>query len=325
MVRLVTSKAYSRRVIRAIQDARSRVYVVSLTIQQHDDPSDIIRALTRAAERGVDVHVIGDYTTHMYMNGHLNPYYGLFKQIKNARELANRLRSHGIKFDWVGSRSPFLFAGRTHMKWIITDDSVFSFGGINLHETFSDDIDFQLEIVDKDLSDNLANEHLLMVSANHLEAPRLSCSFSSIYGEVLIDGGIVFDSIIYRRAVELASSAQHILMVTQYCPTGKLAKAIRQTKHNIYYNNPSTKDLFTNLLIKFGQKLTNIDNDYSKGQYIHAKFMIVTHANGSKTAITGSHNFISYGGILGTREIALQTSDPIIIGALEQYYKKYIA
>ncbi len=324
-MKLITSRAYSRRVLRAIQRAQTRVYVTSLIIQQHDDASEIIIALIRASERGVDVRVVGDYSTHAYLDGRLNPYYGFVKQVKNARELANRLRSHGVIFDWIGSHSPFLFAGRTHVKWIIADTTVFSFGGINLHETFSHDLDYQLELDDKKLADKLAGEHLSIVSANHLEAPRLSCSFTSEYGEVLIDGGLVFDSIIYRRAVELVATAENILLVTQYCPTGKLAKLMQRTNYKLYFNNPHTRDLFTNVLIKTGKHLARLENSYTNKPYIHAKFMIVTHKDGSKTAITGSHNFITYGGILGTREIALQTTDPHIIGALEQFYTKYIA
>ncbi|MEO5690663.1 MAG: phospholipase D-like domain-containing protein [Candidatus Saccharimonadales bacterium] len=325
MVQLVTTQAYSQRVIRAIQNSRTRVYVISLIIQQDNDPQAIITALASASERGVDVHVIGDYSTHVYMNGHLNPYYGYRQQVRNARELANRLRSHGVNFTWIGSKSPFLFAGRTHGKWIIADNTVFSFGGINLHASFTDDIDYQIEIQNAELADKLSSEHLSIIDKNYLDAVRLSCSFTTQYGQVLVDGGIPFDSMIYRHAIMLASTAQHILMVTQYCPTGKLAKLVSQTDHDVYFNDPTTSDLFTNLLIKAGKSLTGIHNSYTKQPYIHAKFMIVTHADGTKTAITGSHNFISYGGILGTREIALQTTNPDIIDQLELYYKKYIA
>jgi cardiolipin synthase len=48
-------------------------------------------------------------------------------------------------------------------------------------------------------------------------------------------------------------------------------------------------------------------------------------ADGSKVAITGSHNFASGGVWLGTREIALETRDPHIIEQLEQFVVDYLA
>ena len=45
---------------------------------------------------------------------------------------------------------------------------------------------------------------------------------------------------------------------------------------------------------------------------------------GSKIALSGSHNFMRGSGIMGTREIALETSDPAIIKQLEAFRKKYV-
>ena len=47
--------------------------------------------------------------------------------------------------------------------------------------------------------------------------------------------------------------------------------------------------------------------------------------DGSKVAITGSHNFAYTGVLLGTREIALETKDPSIIKQLESFIKKEVA
>ena len=52
--------------------------------------------------------------------------------------------------------------------------------------------------------------------------------------------------------------------------------------------------------------------------------MIFTLEDGSKVAITGSHNFAYTGVLLGTREIALETSDPKIIGQLEKFIDKEV-
>ena len=64
---------------------------------------------------------------------------------------------------------------------------------------------------------------------------------------------------------------------------------------------------------------------YKKKPYIHAKFIIFTMKDGSKVAISGSHNFAYTGVLLGTREIAIETTNKDFIGQLESFYKKYIA
>ena len=52
--------------------------------------------------------------------------------------------------------------------------------------------------------------------------------------------------------------------------------------------------------------------------------MLFTFANGSKIALSGSHNFVNGGVLLGTREIALETSNPRIINQLEEFITKFI-
>nr|MBP6038525.1 hypothetical protein [Candidatus Saccharimonas sp.] len=59
--------------------------------------------------------------------------------------------------------------------------------------------------------------------------------------------------------------------------------------------------------------------------YLHAKFMIGTMPDGSKRAITGSHNFMFGSGLMGTREIALETTDTKIIRQLERFIDTYVA
>lgn len=323
--KLVTSQAYTQRVLKAIQHAKKRVYVLALIIQQTEDSSEIITALTRAAHRGVEVNVVADFSTASYTSGHLNPYYGYVKQLRAARDLANRIRSANARFSWVGSRSPFLFAGRTHSKWIIADDVVFCFGGINLHTNFTGDLDYMFEQHDPLLANALASEHMSILRVESLDTAYKSLAVDVAQGTLLIDGGIPFDSIIYRRAVNLVRSSAHILMVTQYCPTGRIAHALKNVESGVYYNEPRTTDLFTNKLIQIGKLTTEIPNMYTRAPYIHAKFLIATNSEGKKTAITGSHNFISYGGMLGTREIALITEDPGMIAALENFYQSHIA
>ncbi len=320
-VKLVDTDSFVSELVSSIQLARKRVYVLSLIIEQSNDASPIVTALIRAASRGVDVRVMADYSTYSYSAGHLKPFSG----IRDSHYLANRLQAHGVSFHWLGKNNPFLFAGRTHSKWTIVDERVYAFGGINLHAKLQSDSDYMMVVTEPGIADLLTREFSAIFDADTMESVYMSHSYQTDIGEILIDGGLIFDSIIYRRALELVKTSHNVLLVTQYCPTGRLAGAIKNIEHQVYYNTPTTEDPFTNALIRFGERVTGISNLYSHKHIIHAKFMIATDANGKKTAITGSHNFISYGGILGTREIALLTTDTHIINSLEKFYEEHIA
>jgi cardiolipin synthase len=53
--------------------------------------------------------------------------------------------------------------------------------------------------------------------------------------------------------------------------------------------------------------------------------MLFEMPDGQKIALTGSHNF-SYTGVnFGTREVALETSDPDIYRQLEDFYETNVA
>jgi cardiolipin synthase len=47
--------------------------------------------------------------------------------------------------------------------------------------------------------------------------------------------------------------------------------------------------------------------------------------DGRKIALTGSHNFVNAGVLLGAREIALQTENHQVIKQLEGFYKKHVS
>ena len=77
-------------------------------------------------------------------------------------------------------------------------------------------------------------------------------------------------------------------------------------------------------MVRFGMTLTRQHTLYGRDQYLHAKFILFTMPDGSKVAITGSHNFMFGSVAFGTREIALETSDTAIIAQLEHFFKTHI-
>ena len=93
----------------------------------------------------------------------------------------------------------------------------------------------------------------------------------------------------------------------------------------LYFNPWNQAKSLNALFIRVESKLTGLKTRYTRSAYIHGKFIIYTMPDGSKVAITGSHNFAQGGVWLGTREIALETRDSHVIKQLEQFLEKYIA
>ena len=79
------------------------------------------------------------------------------------------------------------------------------------------------------------------------------------------------------------------------------------------------------IIIGINMMWTKSVTKYTRPNYLHAKFMIFTMKDGSKVAITGSHNFVNSASLLGTREIALETRDVDIISQLENFFEQHVA
>jgi hypothetical protein len=124
----------------------------------------------------------------------------------------------------------------------------------------------------------------------------------------------------------LAEIAEKVVFVSQYCPTGKLARILKKHgKVKLYYNKPANAPGLNKFVIAFSAFVSGLKTSYRKKAYVHAKFIIFTMADGSKRAITGSHNFAYTGVLLGTREIALETGDSAIIDQLETFLHEKVA
>lgn len=323
--KLIPSSEYIDRLVRDINRSHRRICVAALIVQQLNDTSPIIRALIAAATRGVDVSVTADFSTYSYLAGHMRPRSIYHHQVRAASDMVHRLNAHGVQFRWLGMHHPFFFAGRTHSKWCVIDDIVYCFGGINLHGKLSGDTDFMFRFHDATLANLIAGEHHRILATDKAEATYRSRSIKTRHGIVHIDGGLIGDSGIYRRAQALADQASSILLVTQYAPVGTFARRLKEVRSQVYYNQPARQESFTRALIHVGQLQSGLQSNYMREAYLHAKYMIVTDADGLQTALTGSHNFVPFGGWFGTREIALETQDPDIIRQLIKFYEQHVA
>lgn len=286
----------------------------------------LIDALVAAAKRGVKVEVAADIFTYGEFGGHFIPLKYYTKKSRAATAMAKRLIQNGAKFTWLGRFSATPITGRTHIKCLAVDDTVYSFGGVNLDDRSLDFNDYMFRCDDADLAAELRKDIAKIIDADNKNVSYISHSFPyNGFGTVHVDRGFQGNSVIYKRACQLAEQATDILFVSQYCPTGKLNRLLHRTKSRMYFNTPGIANNRLNaILLRTAVFLTRNKTLYTRSKYLHAKFMIFTMPSGEKIALTGSHNFVPTGVFLGTREIALETSNKKIVAQLEKFFKEYV-
>lgn len=317
---LLHTEQYLDDVISTIESARRSVSVMSLMYS--DSTSDLQRlttALIDAAHRGVDVSIACDlFFTYRALRNVDN---------RNITTMSRDLRSNGVRFSWLGVKSGLtLFSHRTHCKWIIIDDTVYSFGGINLYKKGVSSVDFMLKTKNTDIATLLASHHNAIIHHDKTGKPSRNIRHEVDKHTIYIDGGKILGghSSIYRRAVELAKQSKSITFVSQYCPTGQLATLLKQKNATFYFNQWFQADSFHKLLIRWSVYSQKISTSYKKKDYLHAKYIIFDMPDGSSVALSGSHNFVAGGGWMGTREVALETCDEAIIEQLRTFTEQYV-
>ena len=322
---LLDSKAYITDLIVSVRKAKTRINLTSLILTDTPLTHELIEALIAAAKRGVSVSVATDVFAYGEFGGYISPFQRLATMSRGMTAMASRLRASGASFTWLGhSLKLNPFGGVTHLKWTVVDNTTYCFGGVNLYDEGIENIDYMFKFTSSPkLADTISKQQEAITTSQLSHRPYAGFKSEEKYGTIYIDSGKRYESPIYDRLIELATEATHVLVVTQYGPSGMLATRLRG-KVEAYYNQPAKTPYPAKALIQYGTLRSGIRSLYQGSTYIHAKFMIFTMPDGKKIAMTGSHNF-SYSGVMfGTKEVALETSDPHMIKQLEQFHKSHI-
>ena len=310
-----------------VRQAQRRIYVVSLSLTRGDATNELIDAILVAAKRGVDVHIAADLFTFICDSNSRLASRLIGRGMRRTDQLRNEFQRAGASFHWLGlQRVPYLI-GRTHSKWTVIDDDVFTFGGVNLNQAgVAERADYMFHLTDASVADRLVNEQLLIERIDPEKRRICDREIQTDYGTMLLDSGRFNHSIIYNHAISLAKLATDIILVSQYCPSGKLGQILHAKQARVYFNPKGTAaDAANNILIGSERTVSEQHNNYTRSRYLHAKFIIATLPDGSRRAITGSHNFNTIGLHTGTREIALETTRGDIIDQLMDFYRRYVA
>ena len=324
---LLPAAEYIKDMTDAINRSSRRVNMIALTISEDAATKGLITALCDASRRGVAVSIGFDlYFTYREIEKTSWRRGNLWGRLRLMRETTRRLKKSGAKVRWLGQYGFVIFARRTHTKWTIVDNSVYSFGGVNLYKQGIETIDYMFRADDAELADRIAKEHKRILSYDRHSQGYRSHLFGTARHTILIDGGKYLDSIIYRHALSYAKDASHISYISQYCPSGKLGRELKShPSADLYFNNwQNADDPLNRAFLRWKTFWHGFQTRYKGSTYLHAKCMLFTMPNGKKVAITGSHNFVAGGAVMGTREVALETSDPEIISQIEDFLDKYV-
>jgi|JRYG01.1.fsa_nt_gb cardiolipin synthase len=313
---------YYQTLLQTVRHAKKTINIASFDLIYDYKTKELLDAVVTAAKRGVHVTITADvYTFHEIRRKHFGPIDTNHISGKNIRKYVDKLRQEGGKFVWLGETNVLNpYKNRNHQKWSIIDDEVFCFGGINMYDAGLKNNDFMLHTHDRDLANFLRQEHerIIQNTNAYLGNTYQIDDTSTCY----LDAAEPHASIIYRHACTLAQKSVAATYVSQYYPTGKLGRLLKKTKSRYYINRPSHMRGLAKYMIIFDSLRCRIENSYHKKRYLHAKFIIFTMKDGSKVALTGSHNF-SYAGVrYGTVEIAMKTTNTHTINQLENFIQK---
>jgi len=305
----VLSTNYESELLAHISQATDRIVMASMVVNYGPVVGRIFAELTAAAKRQVRVELVFDVYTYFY------------RFIPSERKLLARLdtaidelRKAGgvVRFEGRIGANPF--AGRNHVKASVIDDTVFSYGGINLTNGSFGYRDYMLGVTDTKTADYM--DRMLVEDKTDPKDEVFVIDESS---KVLLDGGARNTSGIYDLACELTAQAAKVWYVSKLSPSGRLATLIKQGDSTCYFNRVGQASAPDNAALAIDKAAYNINNHYRGRTYIHAKFMLFEMQDGTKHLISGSNNFNFRGVQFGTREVALHSTDEQLWQELYQF------
>lgn len=305
-MRFLRADEYLKVLLATIPQASMRVVIHAMDIGWGKAPEQLLPLLCAAAQRGVEVRLVGDIYTRFNARSHRRRPPGA--SWVRILEIQKQLQTAGAEVTYIGKLGLNPFAGRTHSKITLVDNTVYTFGGVNFTDDSFQNADYMLSMTDPILADRLYRL-VRHIEKDQLTLPDLEEDLGG-QATLLFDGGTPKQSIIYETACALVKRAKKVYYVSQMCPSGTLAKNLVATDNECYFIKARQADIPANLALMFDQRRYGITNRYQGSRYIHAKFILTEDKNGSKHIVSGSNNFSWRGVAYGTKEIAVHSTDP---------------
>lgn len=320
-----------------VAEAKQSVLVQTMIFDPGELIDSCVETLIISSSRGVDVRINVDWLAEIFFDGWFNPFPTFNKKRKemvidfNKKRLFmyNSLQSAGVKITVTNkpNRLNVLLPAfrRCHIKMYVVDTTVAWIGGVNFSDCAFDNLDFMVKITDPSLITALIAQ---FPRVNTFRPKNDYTSESSSDTSFFVDSGRLNSSIIYRKAIEMIDASQKtILFVSQFVPDGSLLeellkKSMESNVNIIILTSNKDNEMFTKFpyALSYKRFLSRTkSNPYITlihfKKKVHIKLLLVD----SNQAMFGSHNFSQVGGILGTEEIALHTTNQELINDLQKY------
>lgn len=320
-VHVVPAEEYFQMLLREVPRAKKRIVLAAMVLVWGERTAPIFIMLQDALARGVRVTVLLDNFTRLtYLNG-LKPVATRTKRIKQTFTALKELAGKGAHIYTVGKVGFPPHKGRCHIKVTVIDNHSFSFGGVNFVDQAFKLHDYMLHSEKPEVADCLEQ---LVDRVGKAKASLNDGEVAFGSDSVLFDGGKRKQSIIYDRAVELASTATRAWYVSHLVPSGKLATALNKIDTAFYYNRPEQMIVPDSWAQAYDEQKHRVSNRYEGKNPIHAKFILFEQKDGEKVLLSGSHNFSYRGVSFGTKEIALCSTNQKLWNELRTFIKTHI-
>lgn len=327
-----------------LENARKRVFVQAMHLNSGYFVDAVISWFGQAGQKGLDVRLNIDSSSkngkgdHAYYQDKFLPTKGASLrsfQHKRDEQLLKNLQKSAVKVTFTNPPDAIeehvfpTFFGRDHRKMVIIDDIAY-IGGLNLADDNFKSADFVVKITSPQIVTKLAK---IFEWVNDARPRKDFGTYVNGQTNIFIDSGKRGESLILDTAVNLANNAcQSIRAVTILAPDGKLLTSLCDAqKRGVYVeditSNPKgAKNLFGTvnianlILMRFWGK--DIPLRFFQGD-LHAKLLLVDIEDPEKAvALFGSHNLATRGVQLGTMEISIMSTNPVLISNLKCFYDR---
>lgn len=334
--RIYTKGDYLARIISSLQRAQpgDRVLLATMDFDVNYKIYDqLLDALTRAAQRSVDVAFVVDAYT--FLNSIILTSKARAKRQRNLRWI-KALEAAGVHVTICNQpKLPITipFMGRSHIKCFIINDVVY-LGGCNFNNPLA--LDSMLEFQSKEAADWICAQFKMIAQTGSTQkafnGQDLACVLP-FGGKIIIDAGKRGQSTILDTAYQLIDTAKtNVTMTCQFFPGESTAHHLTQALLHkchimLYYSHPAAhggsafvQTIYNQLQrLRFPKQLLS-GRLKRQAPVLHAKMLC-----SEQSAMIGSHNYVWQGVKFGTTEIAFVTQSPEIIKQIENSIHELVA
>lgn len=305
--------------------AKQRVWMQAMYVDEGLIFSRIQSMLRESVQRHIDTRLHADWFCLKFISG--KRVTETSQAFLKKKALFEQLQQAGVSFTLTNLPNlverVFPYKGRNHMKITIIDEVAY-LGGVNFADSDFEFADFMVRFTDSKIVEAIAKLYT-SIETRTVQNESVVINHQT---KLLIDRGSIGHSVILNHAVKLARSSKESIDYTcQFFPDGPLLSSLHRCfqkkqsirticpPHNAFSQMFIIVFAFNRWSIKLRRKNIPI---YILNKPVHAKLLIVDKS----AALFGSHNLTRSGVIMGTGEVALQSTNPELVANLQAYFDR---